>query len=78
MQFIEKETNGRVTLGAGTLYGAINALLKKNFIAPTGTEFNSSKKEYIITELGKQTTERELDRIRKLVIFASDIIRNEG
>ena len=28
MQFIEKETGGRVVLGAGTLYGVINALVK--------------------------------------------------
>ena len=30
MQFIETETEGRVALGAGTLYGAINTLQKKN------------------------------------------------
>lgn len=29
MQFIEQETAGRLSLGAGTLYGAINALLKR-------------------------------------------------
>ena len=29
MQFIEKETEGRLVLGAGTLYGALNNLLKK-------------------------------------------------
>ena len=29
MQFIEDETNGRVSLGAGTLYGAINTLEKR-------------------------------------------------
>ena len=34
MQFIEEKTNGRLTLGAGTLYGALNTLLKKGWIAP--------------------------------------------
>jgi len=54
MQFIEKETNGRVVLGAGTLYGAINALIKKKWITPIGNEADSRKKEYVITDTGKQ------------------------
>lgn len=29
MQFIEDETNGRLRLGAGSLYGALNSLLDK-------------------------------------------------
>ena len=29
MQFIEDSTKGRLTLGAGTLYGALNSLRKK-------------------------------------------------
>ena len=49
MQNVKKLTNGRVNIGAGTLYGAINTLLSKGFIA----EYKSdpSKKEYIITEV---------------------------
>lgn len=74
MQFIEKETNGRVALGAGTLYGAINTLLKKKWIAPTGNEDNSSKKEYIITNLGKEKAEKELNRMGKLLNLASKIV----
>ena len=33
MQFLEEHTEGRVKPGAGTLYGAVNALLKKEWIA---------------------------------------------
>ena len=29
MQFVEEETNGRLSLGAGTLYGALNTLQEK-------------------------------------------------
>ena len=48
MQNVKKLTNDRVNIGAGTLYGAINTLLSKGFIA----EYKSdpSKKEYILTE----------------------------
>ena len=35
MQFIEGSTKGRLTLGAGTLYGALNSLQDKGWIAPS-------------------------------------------
>jgi DNA-binding PadR family transcriptional regulator len=78
MQFIEKETNGRVALGAGTLYGAINALVKKKWIIPFGDEVDSKKKEYIITDVGKQKAEEELKRMGEVWKLASAIIKGEG
>lgn len=77
MQFIENETNGRVVLGAGTLYGAINTLVKKKWIAPSGNEFDSKKKEYVITLLGKQKAEEELNRIFEVWKLASTIIKGD-
>ncbi len=77
MQFIEKETNGRVILGAGTLYGAINTLLKKQWIMPIGNECSGNKKEYIITELGKKTAEEELKRLEEVWRLAVTIIGGE-
>ena len=32
MQFIEEKTGGRLSLGAGTLYGALNSMLEKGWI----------------------------------------------
>jgi len=78
MQFIERVTNGRVILGAGTLYGAINALLKKKWIAPVeNIEPGSNKKEYVITDLGKQMAQKELNRLSELYGLASRIIGGE-
>ncbi|MCI8528741.1 MAG: PadR family transcriptional regulator [Lachnospiraceae bacterium] len=79
MQFIEEKTNGRLTLGAGTLYGALNTLLKKGWIAPKdasepGKHKIKRKKEYLITSLGKEIAEKELCRLKKLVITAEEII----
>ena len=34
MQFIEEKTGGRLSLGAGTLYGALNSLQEKKWIKP--------------------------------------------
>jgi DNA-binding PadR family transcriptional regulator len=73
MQFVENETQGRLNLGAGSLYGAINTLQEKGWIRPVndGTE---RKKEYLITATGKEIAEAELIRLNKLTKTASRII----
>ena len=43
MQFIEDSTKGRLTLGAGTLYGALNSLQDKGWIAPFGDSAGRKK-----------------------------------
>lgn len=67
MQSISELSGGRVNLGAGTLYGAINTLLEKGWIKSVGAEKNSRKKEYIITELGKSTVSHEKLRLTELM-----------
>ncbi|AUN21947.1 PadR family transcriptional regulator [Clostridium botulinum] len=74
MQFIENETNGRVSLGAGTLYGAINALLKKNWITPYELNTDTRKKQYIITEHGKMIVNTEIQRIEELLNISKKIV----
>ena len=75
MQFIEDQTAGRLTLGAGTLYGALNSLQDKGWIVPVGSD-NGRKKEYLITAQGKEITENELHRLTELLSIASGIIRS--
>jgi DNA-binding PadR family transcriptional regulator len=67
MQNIEELTNGRVVLGAGTLYGAINTLLEKNWISAVGHSAESRKKEYIITSAGKYVLQAEVQRLSELL-----------
>lgn len=67
MQNVEQLSNGRVRLAAGTLYGAINTLLEKGWIISLPGEKDSRKKEYQITEQGKQMLESELLRLRELI-----------
>ncbi len=73
MQFIEEKTDGRLSLGAGTLYGALNSLKDKGWIKPCGSS-EDRKKEYIITTQGKEIAEKEYVRIKELVNIASGII----
>ncbi|SHO51591.1 PadR family transcriptional regulator [Anaerocolumna xylanovorans] len=77
MQFVEKETQGRLNIGAGSLYGALNVLLEKGWIchADAGT---GRKKEYLITETGKKIAEAELIRLKSLTVTASRIIGGKG
>ena len=67
MQNVEKLTAGRVILGAGTLYGAINSLLEKRWICAIGHSSDSRKKEYAITDLGRQILHMETLRLSELV-----------
>lgn len=73
MQFVEEKTGGRLALGAGTLYGALNTLQEKGWIAPYG-DSEGRKKEYLITEQGKEITEKEFERLNELIIVASEIM----
>ena len=73
MQFVEEKTGGRLSLGAGTLYGALNALQEKGWITPCG-EHGGRKKEYIITPQGKKIAENELVRLSTLVGVAREIM----
>lgn len=75
MQFIEHKTNGRLVLGPGTLYGAINTLLKKGWIKPYGEEDNSRKKEYIITDEGKKIVDTEISRLKQVYQIACKIVK---
>ena len=68
MQFVEEKT-----LGAGTLYGALNSLQDKKWIEPYG-DSEGRKKEYHITAQGKEIAEKELARLNELVSIASEII----
>ena len=67
-QEIEELTNGRVTLGPGTLYGAIQSLVKKDWIRIYSEDTESrKKKEYIITDEGRAVFEAEKERLNELV-----------
>ena len=66
IQNVEKLSGGRVKLGAGTLYGAINTLLTRGWIVECG-ESGERKKEYIITQSGRRAVLDEIDRLQELL-----------
>jgi len=74
MQRVEQLSAGRVRLAAGTLYGALESLLKKGWIQALPEEAGSRKKEYVITPAGTRTAENELVRLRELVANGEEIL----
>ena len=68
IQEVEEMTGGRVRLGPGTLYGAISSLLEKGWIVLYSADLGSrKKKEYVITNQGREVFSAELRRLRELV-----------
>lgn len=73
MQFVAEKTKGRLSLGAGTLYGALSALQNKGWITPCQDQ-DGRKKEYLISPQGKEIAKRELLRLNELLSTAQEII----
>ncbi|HBV87159.1 MAG TPA: PadR family transcriptional regulator [Desulfosporosinus sp.] len=68
IQDISDMTGGRVVLGPGTLYGAINSMLTKGWIRLYSEDKESrKKKEYLLTSLGREVFLNEVDRLKELI-----------
>lgn len=61
MKIVSEVTNGRVKIGAGTLYALLDSFLKEKIIIETRVE--NRKKSYIITSVGKSMLENEYQRL---------------
>jgi DNA-binding PadR family transcriptional regulator len=66
MQLVKEMSNERVTLGPGTLYGALKTLQEKGWIELIKSD-EDRKKEYVINELGKQAIKNEVNRLEELI-----------
>jgi len=68
IQDVREMTGGRLILGPGTLYGAINSMMSKRWIKLYSEDKESrKKKEYQITETGRDIFEAEVKRLKELV-----------
>jgi DNA-binding PadR family transcriptional regulator len=66
MQKVEELSNGEVRIAAGTLYGAIENLLKLNFIQPVKSD-DSRRKVYVITDEGKTILILDFKRMNHII-----------
>ena len=67
MQNVEKLSGGRLRLAAGTLYAAISTMQEKGWIFALSADGDSRKKEYMITDTGREVLRAEYSRLKELV-----------
>ncbi len=65
MQDVESMTDGRLRIGAGTLYGTLGKMEKQGFIEATAVE--DRRKLYQLTADGRELLRREIERLDELV-----------
>lgn len=79
IQDVSEMTGGRVILGPGTLYGAINSMLSKGWISLYSEDKESrKKKEYLLTIMGKEVFKNEVKRLNELVKNAKKMDEEKG
>lgn len=79
MQKVEEMTKGTVKLGPGTLYGAINKLLKENVIREVEDPLGDGRRKcYILTELGVAIIKAEHKRVTLLYENGNKVITEMG
>ena len=69
MKQVEHDSNGKVPLGPGTLYGAIKRMLEEQLIAEFDTS-HARRKYYKLTERGRALLTAELERYHDAVELA--------
>ncbi len=66
MQDVEELSNGTVKMAAGTMYGAIENLLKLKYIKQIDSE-DSRRKVYTITDEGKSILKQQFERYEHMI-----------
>lgn len=74
MQKVEELSGGQVRMAAGTLYGAIENLVKLKFIQPVASE-DSRRKVYAITDEGLRILRLDLERMKHMVQVTMERLR---
>lgn len=76
MQYVSRLTDGRVDIGAGTLYALLERFEREGLI--TLLEHQDSRKYYTISQQGRDALTAEQDRLRRLVADGERLFSKEG
>ena len=75
MQDTKEITEDQVSIGSGTMYGAINNMLKKGWILESkNRDIDSRKRLYKITDLGREVFRDEYTRLNRLINNANSLL----
>ncbi len=69
MKQVEHDSNGKIKLGAGTLYGAIKRMLEDKLIVEGSSE-HARRRYYKLTEKGRSIFNNQLERYNQAVEIA--------
>lgn len=69
MQTVESLSEGAVRIAAGTMYGALENLLKQGLIQTLPSN-DPRRKVYQITSYGQETLDQDIRRIRQMLAVA--------
>ena len=73
MEMVADLTDGRITIGPGTLYALLGDFVKEGFIRETAVE--GRKRSYILTDAGRTILKEEYERLKAQVV---DYEKNMG
>ncbi|MBR5471818.1 MAG: helix-turn-helix transcriptional regulator [Oscillibacter sp.] len=76
MAQVNQLTDGRVSVGPGTLYNLLESFLKEGWIA--GTKVEGRKRSYLITAAGRKALENEYRRLLTLTTDYEACTAKEG
>jgi DNA-binding PadR family transcriptional regulator len=77
MKQVERESQGKVKMGPGTLYGSIGRMMAAGLIRESDKRVDPTMDDerriyYTLTGLGRKALEAELDRYRDVVTVATE------
>lgn len=76
MQEIDRLTESRVQVGAGTLYNLLSRFEEEGFIIKISEE--NRRKNYVITDEGLELLREEYKRLKQLVADGKEYIEKDG
>lgn len=80
MRLVETASQGAIKLGPGTLYGALTKLLEQGWIqrAGEGDLDGERRKLYVLTAKGRESVERESERLQALASMGRTLLQGSG
>jgi DNA-binding PadR family transcriptional regulator len=76
MQNVEQLSHNKVKVAPGTLYGAIENLLKQKLIVEVESE-DKRRRVYMLTPEGSELLKLEIERLEHLISISKEVIDNE-
>ena len=73
LQKVEELSGGQIRMAAGTLYGAIDNLLKLKFIQPIASD-DSRRKTYVITDTGLNILRLDYERMGHMMTVTHGLL----